>query len=1017
MLIAEELRALNRHDVRPPRAVRKSIFRLRLWQPARQRLHSQRLGRADSVRPARAGSTSAGSFGFVFGCVNACCVGNKAATLSRAVVDEQLDIFVVTETWHEDSQSTTLKRITPPGYRCIDAARPIPPDAAVHAADFQNHGGLAFVYREAIKFEKRSLDITVATFEYLFGYASTGASHFVLLGVYRPGSHAPTVAFHDELSAVFERIAAYRCPVVVCGDFNVHVDQCNDPHAARLAQLLQTFGLTQHVTEPTHDGGHTLDLVITRSDTDILNIRVGDKISDHALICFTLPVKKPNTETQWITSRAWRRLSHDAFASDLAASGLCTHLDALDSMSVDELADLYRSVLTSLLDKHCPVVNVRRKVKISTPWFDADCRAARRRARAAERRYKRRRSEADRQAWAEQLKTMHSVYEGKNDSYWRDEIAASKGNMKRLWRSLTGVLGEVTTEESSDHTAEEFATFFTDKVESVRASTATTPLHDIAYRSTPTLDAWTAVTVDEVEKSIGSALKKTCELDPAPTWLVKDMRALLSPFVAILFNTSLATGCFPSEFKQAIVRPLLKKSGLDASQMKNYRPVSNLSFLSKLLERIVQTRLQAFLDSNDMMPTTQSAYRPFHSTETALTKVYNDLLLAVDGGQVSALCLLDLTAAFDTVDHDLLLLRLEREFGLRGITLSWFRSYLTGRTFRVVYGGHTSSTIYIVCSVPQGSVLGPRLFILYTAGLADVAAKHGVAMHMYADDTQLYLHCRINDTVSAIVRLERCIIDIRHWTSANRLKLNMDKTELLWAGSRHGHLSLGDRGPALQLAADTVAACNDVRVLGVTMSSDLGLDKHVSTVSAACFHRLRQLRRVRRSLDTESAATLVHAFVTSRIDYCNSLLAEAPRATTDKLQRVLNAAARVVSGTRKYDHGLSRLLHTELHWLDIPERVKYKLAVMVHRCLHGQAPQYLMEYCTPVSDIATRRHLRSASRHLLTVPRYRLSTYGRRAFCVAGPTNWNSLPDELRDPALSIGLFRRSLKTFLFTRY
>ena len=140
-------------------------------------------------------------------------------------------------------------------------------------------------------------------------------------------------------------------------------------------------------------------------------------------------------------------------------------------------------------------------------------------------------------------------------------------------------------------------------------------------------------------------------------------QALLSPFITLLCNKSLAVGCFPSDFKRAVVRPLLKKGGLDTSQMKNYRPVSNLSFLSKSLERVVQRRLQEFLDSNNLMPETQSAYRQYHSTETAVTKVYNDLLLAADQGDVSALCLLDLTAAFDTVDHDLLMLRLELQFG------------------------------------------------------------------------------------------------------------------------------------------------------------------------------------------------------------------------------------------------------------------------------------------------------------------------------------------------------------------
>ena len=190
----------------------------------------------------------------------------------------------------------------------------------------------------------------------------------------------------------------------------------------------------------------------------------------------------------------------------------------------------------------------------------------------------------------------------------------------------------------------------------------------------------------DVEKLISSSSSKTCQLDPAPTWLVKEFGALLSPFICLLFNQSLATGCFPRSYGHAIVLPLLKKNNLDASQPKNFRPVSNLCYLSKLLETVVQKQLQQFLDEHDAMPTHQSAYRKYHSTETALLKLFNDLLVATDRGHVSGLCLLDLTAAFDIVDHDLLLSRLDRTFGVRGQVRAWFKSYLTGRTFRVVLG-------------------------------------------------------------------------------------------------------------------------------------------------------------------------------------------------------------------------------------------------------------------------------------------------------------------------------------------
>jgi len=197
--------------------------------------------------------------------------------------------------------------------------------------------------------------------------------------------------------------------------------------------------------------------------------------------------------------------------------------------------------------------------------------------------------------------------------------------------------------------------------------------------------------------------------------------------------------------------------------------------------------------------------------------------------------------------------------------------------------------------------------------------------------------------------------------------------------------------------------------------SDLSLDRHVNNISASCFYRLRQMRQIRRSLDKQSATTLVHALVLTRVDYCNSVLAAAPKTTTDKL-RVLNAAACVVSNTRKFDRGLSQILHDDLHWLDVPDRVAFKLIVTVHRCLNGRAPNYLLNHVIPVSAIVSRQRLRSAQQNTLEVLRYRLTTYGRPAFSVAGPTAWNSLPVAFRDPTISDAYFRRHLKTVLFAQ-
>ena len=180
----------------------------------------------------------------------------------------------------------------------------------------------------------------------------------------------------------------------------------------------------------------------------------------------------------------------------------------------------------------------------------------------------------------------------------------------------------------------------------------------------------------------------------------------------------------------------------------------------------------------------------------------------------------------------------------------------------------------MTCSVPKGSVVGPLLFILYTAELADLAAKYGVKLHAFADNSQLHVHCDLSNVSASVNPLEQCISAISQWMSVNRLKLNADKTELMWAGTKYTVARLlHDRDLTLTIGSETVAVADAVCFLGVLFTPDLALEKHTTSVSAKCFYQLYQLRRVRRLLDHDSATTLVHAFVTSRIDYGNSLFA------------------------------------------------------------------------------------------------------------------------------------------------
>ena len=224
---------------------------------------------------------------------------------------------------------------------------------------------------------------------------------------------------------------------------------------------------------------------------------------------------------------------------------------------------------------------------------------------------------------------------------------------------------------------------------------------------------------------------KTCELDKIPTWLIKDLADVFAPILAKLVNASISSGIMPEDHKLAINRPRLKKPNFNPSDPASYRPVSNVLFVSKFVERIANRQLEQYFSNNGFLPAIQSGFRRSHSTETAVLKVYNDTVLASDKGEVTVLLLFDYSAAFDTVDHGILLSILEKSFGVTGTALDWIRSFLVGRFQIFQIGSDKSSAVILFFGLPQGTILGPLFYIVYTADIETIIEKHGVKMHLF----------------------------------------------------------------------------------------------------------------------------------------------------------------------------------------------------------------------------------------------------------------------------------------------
>ena len=672
--------------------------------------------REDRVRVLRPVSCVAHLPPVNIGVLNACSVGNKSANIADWIVSRNLKLAAVVETWHDSHECPTLIACAPPGYHFIEKARVRSESALKNMRT--NHGGVCLFYHGSLHARRVSL-AKYTSFEYVCVYISGSTLTILIIVLYRPGSEAISDLFFSEFSDLLEHSATYAASLVIAGDVNIHLDDSTDNASIKFQDVLSAHGLVQHVSGATHRSGHCLDVFITRDDLHVRSVIVDPPLllSDHSSIVCQLDLLLPQNHTKVRrVQRSWRSFDYDSFMSDLSESKLVTEI--ADQRNVNELFALYDGTLKTLLDKHAPTRTVEVRAARTACWYDAECRQQKKETRRLEKIYRCRKSPAARVEFEIEFRRQRKLFQKKLSDYWVATIDSCKNDVKALWSKVRTLMTPPVQQDLSHLKAADFQKHFTSKVEKIRSATASAPQADIEPRSVTPLSTFSPVTTVEIIRLLSRIPTKHCSLDPVPTWLVKRAADILAPVLCAMCNASLVSGEFPSTQKLAIVAPRLKKPTLDADDVNSYRPISNLSFASKLVERVVASRYREHVERQKLFPARQSAYRRHHSTETAVVCVVNDIIRAIDKGKVSGLVLLDLSAAFDTVDHPTLLNVLHSRFGFDDIPLTWINSYISDRTQVFIVNGEKSEPSSVDCSVPQVSVLGPLEFISYTEDVA-----------------------------------------------------------------------------------------------------------------------------------------------------------------------------------------------------------------------------------------------------------------------------------------------------------
>jgi len=828
--------------------------------------------------------------------------------------------------------------------------------------------------------------------------------------------------FMDEFNHFMEVFSLKSGELIICGDFNYWIDKPHlKPFSQDFIELVDQHNFVNHVTQQTHTSGHTLDLILTPSDGRLFNIEAENSdpaVSDHALLTFCYDVPKPATYVKLITFRNYANIDQDSACNDI--DELLKDID-ISNLSLEELVEVYNAKLKIMFDHNCPVIKKRIAVRDDRPWYSSVVKHLRRERRKAERKWRQNKTDL---TWSQYTLARGNVVTAiKNEKvkYYQGKVDSCGTDQKKLFLVVNSLLGgkSVNIKPSSDcdeTLASEFVSFFASKIASIRHALDQNPNdHDFSITYHPpvnsniVLSSFHSIGIESVLSYLRCTNKTFCPLDPANVSKLPKVFEHIAGLITNIVNKCFSEGSFPCSEKHALIRPLLKKPGLDVENKSNYRPISNLSFLSKVLERAMLDQLLPVLQLNDSIPSIQSAYRQHHSTETALTRIHNDLVENTCEGMSSLLVLLDLSAAFDTVDHELLLQDLYNS-GIRDTALALFRSYLSQRTQSVVVNQSISHSVPLLFGVPQGSVLGPVLFTIYTSSLSSLLGAHGVLHHFYADDTQIYV--KIENITDAKTRIESLVSDIKTWMIMRKLKLNDDKTDIIIIrGSRR---TSNEDLLFLNIGNSQLQPSSTVRNLGVIFNSTLDYKDHINYIVKCCQLHIRNLYMIKSFINEHCLLLLVHSMVFSRVDYCNALFMGLPNYILKKLQSVLNRSARLIFGLPARTPTTSYLI--QLHWLPIKARVEFKVCLLTFKILkHGQ-PKYL-------ADLVQRPLVRSGVglRHdddllrLYEPAAINNFSFSERSFRYMAPRLYNRLPLTMRELS-SVDTFKKQLKSFLFQK-
>ena len=922
----------------------------------------------------------------------------------KMVLDElKPDILCLTETWMDTSNPK--QTFESQGYKVLRKDRT---EGFKQLYGKSNGGGVAIIHRRNQKIKIK--DIAGENEEVLWIQVQT-SNPFMLGLIYRASytSLLKEEQGQTSLGRMLEKASLITNNVITIGDFNCDTSAIKKTdETKRLEDVHEVHNLHQQITAPTRitdDKKSTIDHIWSNPLNNLIKTTgtmIG--ISDHLGVYMKLNTKREEQKPNTIKFRNYKNYDAKSFKEDIKEQLSESEVhNKIKEGKLNEALEELSSILINGADKHAPIKEIKQtKEKPYVPWMTSEIKKEREAKNILIKMNYLQPRQSDKQE-IKRLKNQLNHAKRKNKrAYYKKKLAEYKGDSKNTWKVFKELLNKQEIKETIEpdimnkEKANRFNHYFATIGTEIKNKLGITDTH-VEYKEG---FSFTVVSEETVGKLIDKIrIGVATGADGISARILKDSKEVILPTLTLLVNLSFKTNIFPESLKTANIKCLHKKDSTE--EPSNYRPISILPVLSKVFEREAVNQIVHYLESNNLISKNQHAYRKGHSTITSLFEVTNYIYREIDQGQTVGMASLDLSKAFDSISHTHLLQKLTN-IGLGQNVVEWMKSYLTNRTQRIKFSSVFSETETVTSGVPQGSILGPILFIIFTNDLI-TAFNNEIHVVSYADDTQLLVTGKTLNEIKK--KIESTIKIAQKWYEKNSLMSNPAKTEIILFKSKQGKkedisIKVEENDKEVELKPSEV-----VKVLGVHLDEHLSFSKQVKHIQGKATAATKNLFRIRELLPIKHKKMLYDSLIASNFNYADIIWGGCTK-NKDELQVTQNFAMRTILGTDRRSSAKEAL--EKLRYLNLEGKRQVHEGVFVHKAINGNQPE---EICNKYMEQMSRRNTRSATRMVLNNPKHKTALYERSPL-YRTIQSWNSIPTDIKTtpaPGFKTVLQRRKI--------